>query len=301
MKFVVLLLAAAPLFAGQREVLSGQFETVTGESYDFLFRYGSDRTPAAALLSDLTDPGSLSTFPRARMEVERDVAVTVSGAVERVPVWPQGTDRAVALRLLPSELVASGGVPLSPERWAGASTSIHPTLHANQPFEVHGPSDFDGDGIDDARDLFPADPDEAFDNDNDGIGNNADTDDDNDGMTDIYENAQQLNSLLDDAQDDPDSDGFTNLEEFAAGTGAQDGASSFHIESVGRPAPDKITLTWQARPGRRYEVWQRPQLDPRGVRVAENLTVREPEPLTVTLNDRGQRNFYYILAIADPP
>jgi len=42
-----------------------------------------------------------------------------------------------------------------------------------------------GDEIADRLDSFPLDPLEAFDFDNDGIGNNQDTDDDNDGVTDI--------------------------------------------------------------------------------------------------------------------
>ena len=44
--------------------------------------------------------------------------------------------------------------------------------------------DDDGDGVADADDAFPLDPDESLDTDNDGIGNNADTDDDGDGVAD---------------------------------------------------------------------------------------------------------------------
>ncbi len=45
--------------------------------------------------------------------------------------------------------------------------------------------DSDGDGVADNSDVFPFDPDEAVDTDNDGIGNNSDLDDDNDGTADI--------------------------------------------------------------------------------------------------------------------
>ncbi|NNJ91587.1 MAG: hypothetical protein HKP55_07925, partial [Gammaproteobacteria bacterium] len=47
-----------------------------------------------------------------------------------------------------------------------------------------------------------------------------DLDDDNDGMTDEYEMANELDPLLDDAAGDLDDDGYTNLEEFEAGTAA---------------------------------------------------------------------------------
>lgn len=69
-------------------------------------------------------------------------------------------------------------------------------------------SDSNGDG-------FPDDPLEWDDTDSDGIGNNADLDDDNDTMPDDYETANGLNPLdATDADGDLDGDGFTNFEEF---------------------------------------------------------------------------------------
>ena len=47
-----------------------------------------------------------------------------------------------------------------------------------------GEGDDDDDGVANANDAFPQDPDESVDTDGDGIGNNADTDDDNDGVPD---------------------------------------------------------------------------------------------------------------------
>ncbi|WP_419663908.1 fibronectin type III domain protein [Desulfosarcina variabilis str. Montpellier] len=105
-------------------------------------------------------------------------------------------------------------------------------------------TDSDGDNVLDAQDLFPNDPDEWADNDNDGIGNNLDTDDDNDGMTDEWEIAYGLDPLSDDADLDADGDGVSNLDEFLA--------SSETITSTNAPeAPvldsatetDRVSLT----------------------------------------------------------
>ena len=78
--------------------------------------------------------------------------------------------------------------------------------------------DSDADGIQDAADKFSLDPTESVDTDNDGIGNNADTDDDNDGMSDIWEITYGFNPLVNDANNDADNDGFSDLEEYTNGT-----------------------------------------------------------------------------------
>jgi len=71
-------------------------------------------------------------------------------------------------------------------------------------------------GLDDA---FPLDSTESFDTDNDGVGNNADTDDDNDEMPDTWETENELNPLdAADASLDPDNDGLTNLQEYQGDT-----------------------------------------------------------------------------------
>lgn len=68
--------------------------------------------------------------------------------------------------------------------------------------------DSDGDGIYDAADVFPNNGNETQDTDYDGMGNNADTDDDNDGVPDnsdncpLYSNSQQADS---------DNDGIGDL------------------------------------------------------------------------------------------
>jgi hypothetical protein len=76
------------------------------------------------------------------------------------------------------------------------------------------PADSDGDGVVDELDAFPSDPDEWIDIDNDGVGNNADLDDDNDGMPDSWEIEHGLDPLRDDSQEDLDGDGISNIDEF---------------------------------------------------------------------------------------
>ncbi len=82
-------------------------------------------------------------------------------------------------------------------------------------------ADSDGDGSPDDVDAFPNDPAETLDTDMDAVGNNADTDDDNDEIPDTFEIANNLDPLVNDADQDPDGDGATNLEEFLADTDPQ--------------------------------------------------------------------------------
>lgn len=78
-------------------------------------------------------------------------------------------------------------------------------------------ADSDGDGAVDDLDAFPSDPDEWIDTDSDGIGNNADLDDDNDGMPDSWEIGHGLDPLRDDSKEDLDGDGVSNIDEFENG------------------------------------------------------------------------------------
>ena len=78
-----------------------------------------------------------------------------------------------------------------------------------------GIKDSDNDGIPDDKDAFPNNPKEWLDTDKDGTGNNADLDDDNDGMPDTWEVKYGFNPLDSaDAQQDSDGDGVANIDEY---------------------------------------------------------------------------------------
>ncbi len=83
-------------------------------------------------------------------------------------------------------------------------------------------TDTDGDGVKDDIDAFPNNPSEWLDTDKDGIGNNADADDDNDGMPDTWEEEYGFNPLVKDGSGDLDNDGYTNLREYMQGTDPSD-------------------------------------------------------------------------------
>ena len=96
----------------------------------------------------------------------------------------------------------------------GTSTSSNYDNNAGFWFLEYISADSDGDGVPDEEDDFPDDPNEWLDTDGDGIGNNADTDDDNDLIPDYWEEQYGLDPLLNDALNDLDGDGYTNLQEY---------------------------------------------------------------------------------------
>ncbi len=110
--------------------------------------------------------------------------------------------------------------------------------------ENNAPLDTDQDGVIDLEDAFPLDPAEWADNDKDGIGNNADPDDDNDGFFDDIERLAGTDPLdflskpLDTDQDgiinlldlDDDNDGFEDILELEVGTDPLD-VNSFPLDT----------------------------------------------------------------------
>ena len=74
--------------------------------------------------------------------------------------------------------------------------------------------DSDQDGMIDALDAFPSEPNEYIDSDGDGTGNNADIDDDGDTVSDVDEATSGTNPLL----ADTDRDGFSDAQELIDAT-----------------------------------------------------------------------------------
>ena len=116
--------------------------------------------------------------------------------------------------------------------------------------------DSDGDGVPDAEDAFPFDPDEHLDTDGDGEGNNADTDDDNDGMPDTWELLYGLDPLINDADEDPDGDEVSNINEYNLGTEPNNNEGNFEPYPPSLIAPDDhetVGLTPQLETGEFYD------------------------------------------------
>jgi hypothetical protein len=93
--------------------------------------------------------------------------------------------------------------------------------------------DPDNDGVSNqnGQDAFPFDTTESADNDTDGTGNNADTDDDNDGFEDTYEIANNLDPL--EVNLDIDNDGISNeLDTDNDNDGTEDAFDSFPFNAL---------------------------------------------------------------------
>jgi hypothetical protein len=98
-----------------------------------------------------------------------------------------------------------------------------------------------------------------------GAGNSAELlDTDGDGMTDIWEDANQFNkNNAADATQDADSDTMINRDEFFAGTNPRSATSRLHIKGVTVPRGEELplTITFVAAANRSYEVQYRDGLD----------------------------------------
>jgi len=163
--------------------------------------------------------------------------------------------------------------------------------------EIYAISDQDQDGVSDNLDDFPTDPNEWTDTDKDGIGNNADTDDDNDSMPDTWEETYGLDPLVDDALMDLDNDGITNVDEYAAGKNP----------ARGNRSPEKPELKYPLNGQTNVEISTHIQtktfLDPDGIdfhhatewQVSTNKDSFETKHLQYTINTQS-----YLTALTIP-
>ncbi len=225
---------------------------------------------------------------RVRWEIEPTGTFTLAGVPE-----------AKALRTAPADYAWPAGEELSPVRFAGASNAMNPFENPLDPLGVApgGPTDYDQDGVADADDAFPGNPAESVDTDGDGIGNNADPDDDNDGMPDVWETANGLDPLIADASSDPDHDGFTNFEEYEASTAPLSGLSRLQV-AISTPAPGTLRLSWTAMPGRTYSVWRFSSFPLRPVAVAQGIIAGPAGPSQIIRDfpATAASDFYFLKA-----
>jgi len=141
--------------------------------------------------------------------------------------------------------------------------------------------DTDHDGVPDSDDVFPFDPNEWEDTDDDGIGNNADTDDDNDGLSDTDE----INLYTTDPSNpDSDGDGYTDGEEIRGGTDPLDPESiplpQSLIFEVGRINVDHNWVYVNLK-----EIYSDP------VVVASSISLNDNEPAVIRIRNVDNKGF----------
>ena len=107
-----------------------------------------------------------------------------------------------------------GSDPLLPDTDSDGLNDLEESEIGTNPTKT----DTDGDTYNDLEDLFPLDPKEFMDTDKDGIGNNGDEDDDNDGSLDFDEKIYGTDPL----KPDTDGDGLTDGQENILGTDPKD-------------------------------------------------------------------------------
>ena len=107
-----------------------------------------------------------------------------------------------------------GSDPLLPDTDSDGLNDLEESETGTNPTKA----DTDGDTYNDTDDLFPLDPEEFKDNDKDGIGDNGDEDDDNDGSLDFDEKIYGTDPL----KPDTDGDGLTDGQENVLGTDPKD-------------------------------------------------------------------------------
>jgi hypothetical protein len=240
----------------------------------------SEGTGSEAVRSATTEPKRLGregmedlimtlSSPK-RLEIDKRVApraALLSGLILALGLSANGAAQAALHSstnfAIESETFASGGGQASSTGYSlsgtlGQSSALGGGASASYALlpGYQATVDIDRDGYPDHLDAFPSDPSEWVDTDGDSIGNNADTDDDNDGMPDVYEGSfVGLDPLVDDAAGDLDSDGFTNLEEYIAGTDPTVDSSrpiqmvdfnyDFQSDILWRHDTDGRVVTWQ--------------------------------------------------------
>lgn len=132
-------------------------------------------TPSAASLLFTTDPTLVSLDDTPQLVATIEVIVNDSGTLNVVGGTGVGEGTAASFS-------AGFGIETSFSLIDGSLTGG--TLAFETSDAAPPTNDADGDGVPDADDAFPDDPNETTDTDGDGVGDNADLDDDGDGVVD---------------------------------------------------------------------------------------------------------------------
>lgn len=134
----------------------------------------------------------------------------------------------------------------------------------------------------------------SVDTDGDCIINSLDADDDNDGMTDAWENANGLNPLVNDRDGDADNDGYTNWKEYVAHTDPQS-STSVPLASVALNAGTGVPwLSFVTSANRYYTV---EYSDTMGANTWQPLGVAfagSGSPMNLSLSTTPVRRFYRV-------
>ena len=192
-----------------------------------------------------------------------------------------------------------------PALFAGAVNLVHPSPLDPVSRELDfglADLDSDGDGSSNLKDDFPNDPTETRDSDSDGLGNNADPDDDNDLMPDDYEDEYGLNPIVDDAEGDLDRDRWTNFDEFVTGSAPNDGSSFFtaDLRFETTPAPH-WSLRFPTKAGRTYRLRSGPTLQSPLPVNGSPMAVDADGSSAFTFSSGELRGFFQVEVELTPP
>jgi Tol biopolymer transport system component len=127
------------------------------------------------------------------------------------------------------------------------------------------------------------------------------TDSDNDGLPDVWEQLE-LGGLQSDLNSDPDQDGMSNQAELVAGTEPSDPTSLIAMRSINPTGESKLAISWQSVSGKTYLVETSFDLIVGSWQSASEPVMARDEVTFVTI-DREEKNasgFYRIKLVTTP-
>jgi hypothetical protein len=135
--------------------------------------------------------------------------------------------------------------------------------------------------------------------DGDGIADESDPDDDNDGIPDAWEVSHGLNSLSDDAGENDDGDRFDNMYEYVTDTNPQDDASYQRFTIDASQAGSNVVLRFNTSASRSYRVEYNDHIVSNTWQALGTMLAGDGTEMTVS-NTFNQEKCFYRLRIAVP-